>query len=59
VKIIGSHEFFLKKEAISEAILFIEIPKEAVKQRSTQVKLGLYEGAKRVGTKEVRFIGSE
>lgn len=59
VKIIGSHEFFLKKEAISEAILFIEIPKEAIKQRSTQVKLGLYEGAKRVGTKEVRFIGSE
>lgn len=50
-------EVTLKKEAINEVTFFIDIPKSELKERSSQIKVGVYQGDERIQTVKTKFLG--
>lgn len=57
VKLIGNQQIILKKEAINEFAFFLEIPKDQIKKRSTTLRIGVYQGDRKIQTVKTRFLG--
>lgn len=58
VKLIGRNEGIqLKKEAVNEVTFFVEIPKSELKERSSSIKIGVYQGDERIQTIKTKFLG--
>ncbi len=57
IKLVGNQQILLKKEAISEFTFFLEIPQAQIKTRSTALKIGVYQGEKKIQTVKTRFLG--
>lgn len=57
IKLIGSQQIMLKKEAISEVTFFLEIPKDQIKKRSSTLRIGVYQGDEKIQTVKTKFLG--
>lgn len=58
VKLIGRNSGIqLKKEAVNEVTFFVEIPKSELKERSSSIKIGVYQGDERIQTIKTKFLG--
>jgi len=57
IKLIGNKQITLKKEAINEFTFFLEIPKSQIKKRSSNLKIGVYQGDERIQTVKTKFLG--
>lgn len=57
VEIIGGKPIDVKKEDESSGTFFIVMPKQAIGQRKTTVRLGLYEGKKKIDEIKTNFLG--
>jgi cytochrome c oxidase accessory protein FixG len=57
VKLIGGQQILLKKEAINEYAFFVEIPKEQITERSSDLKIGVYSNGEKIQTVKTKFLG--
>jgi hypothetical protein len=57
IKIIGSTIIPAKKEDESAGNFFVIMPKDALHNRKTKIKIGLYEGANRIDIIKTNFLG--
>lgn len=57
VNIIGKEYITINKEAQGAGTFFVVLPKKSIKQRSTHLKLGLYEGDKQIAIVKTNFLG--
>lgn len=57
VKLVGTNEFLLKKDAMNDYTFFLEIPKSELHQRSTTIKIGVYQGDEKIQTIKTKFLG--
>ena len=57
VKLIGTNQIILKKEAINEYTFFLEIPKDAIRARSNNIKIAVYRGEEKIQTIKTKFLG--
>ena len=57
IKLIGNKNITLKKEAVNEITFFIEIPISEIKERNSDIKIGVYSGDKKIQTIETTFLG--
>lgn len=57
IKLVGNQQITLKKEAISEVTFFLEIPKDQIKKRSSTLRIGVYQGDKKIQTVKTKFLG--
>jgi cytochrome c oxidase accessory protein FixG len=57
VEIIGDKTIAVKKEEESSGTFFVVLPKEAVNGRKTKIKLGLYEGNRKIDEIQTNFLG--
>lgn len=54
---INAHKMELKGESINDVTFFIDIPRSAIKKRTTDIKVGVYSNGKRLQTMKSRFLG--
>jgi cytochrome c oxidase accessory protein FixG len=59
ITLVGSGELKVKKEDYSHLQFFVKLKKEDVKNWKTEVKIGMYEGNKKIKTITAKFIGPE
>ena len=59
IELVGSGGLKVKKEDYSHLQFFVKLKKEDVKNWKTEVKIGVYEGDKKVKTIKAKFIGPE
>ncbi len=57
IKLVGSNTILLKKEAINNATFFVEIPKEELKKRSTEINIDVYQNNIKIQTVSTKFLG--
>ncbi len=57
VKLIGVDKIVLKKESIGEFTFFLEIPSNEINQRSSPIKIGVYQGDQKIQTIKTKFLG--
>lgn len=57
VKLIGMNQIILKKESIGEFTFFLEIPSNQIHHRSSKIKIGIYQGDKKIQTIKTKFLG--
>ena len=57
IKNVGKKYFKIKKEAISQGTLFIEIDQALLESDKTKVKIGVFEGKKLLETTTTNFLG--
>ncbi|MFM9944510.1 MAG: cytochrome c oxidase accessory protein CcoG [Bacteroidia bacterium] len=57
IKLVGTKQITLKKEAINEYTFFLEIPKESIPKRNTKIKIGVYRGNEKIQTIKTKFLG--
>ncbi|MCX6208831.1 MAG: cytochrome c oxidase accessory protein CcoG [Bacteroidetes bacterium] len=57
INVIGKNYVTVNKEAQGAGTFFIVLPKKYIKQRSTHLKLGLYEGNKQIAVVKTNFLG--
>ncbi len=57
IKMIKSHEPVLGKESITDINFFIQIDKKEIKQRTTDLIVGVYSNGKEVQTIKTKFLG--
>jgi cytochrome c oxidase accessory protein FixG len=57
VRLVGTDHISLKKEAINEFTFFLDIPKKLVTERSTNIKIGIYQGDQKIQTIKTKFLG--
>lgn len=58
VEIIGSkHIIPVKKEGQGSGSFFVILPKQSIRERKTEIKLGLYEGDKLIDVVKANFLG--
>jgi hypothetical protein len=57
VEIVGGGPITVKKEGQGSGSFFIVIPKKAIMERKTELKLYLYEGDKIVDRVKTNFLG--
>lgn len=57
VRLIGADHINLKKEAINEFTFFLDIAKTAITERSTKIKIGIYQGDEKIQTVKTTFLG--
>ena len=57
IKLVTSNSILAKKEDIGSASFFIVLPRTAINARKTPLKLGLYQGEKKVADVETNFMG--
>lgn len=57
IKLVTSNSILAKKEDIGSASFFIVLPRTAINARKTPLKLGLYQGEKKVAEVETNFMG--
>jgi cytochrome c oxidase accessory protein FixG len=59
IELVGSGGLKVKKEDYSHLQFFVKLKKEDIKNWKTEVKIGIYEGAKKIKTIQAKFIGPE
>ncbi len=59
IELVGSGGLKVKKEDYSHLQFFVKLNKKDIKNWKTEVKIGLYEGNKKVKTIKAKFIGPE
>ena len=59
IELVGSGELKVKKEDYSHVQFFVKLKKETITNWKTLVKIGMYEGNKKVKTITAKFIGPE
>lgn len=57
IEIIGKPFIDVAKEGQGSGSFFVVLPKTAVHNRKTEIKLALYEGAKKIGVVKTNFLG--
>ena len=57
IKLIGKKEIILKNEAINEFVFFLEIPKKEIKERSSNIKIGVYKDGEKIQVIRTKFLG--
>lgn len=57
VIMVSTKQTVLKKEAINQATFFIHIPKSAIRQRNTKIKVGVYKNGEKIQTVKSSFLG--
>ena len=57
INFIGHNELKTPAEGQAEATFFIVLPKTAIKERDSQLKLGIYENGKLIRTVKTSFLG--
>lgn len=57
IKLVGAEQLLLKKEALNEYEFFLEIPKQLITSRSTNIKIGVYKGDEKIQTVKTKFLG--
>ncbi len=57
VEIIGDKAIAVKKEDESSGTFFLVLPRQSLRTRKTIVRLGLYEGAKKIDEIKTNFLG--
>ncbi|AOW22053.1 cytochrome c oxidase accessory protein CcoG [Urechidicola croceus] len=57
INLIGSQGFTLKKQELSDGTMFIEIPKNKLKDAKEKIKIGLYSNGKLIETTKTNFLG--
>ncbi|HTN18705.1 MAG TPA: cytochrome c oxidase accessory protein CcoG [Chitinophagaceae bacterium] len=57
IQMVSGHTGLLKKEAVNELMFFIIINKEKIKERSTKLTIGVYEGGRKIQTVHSTFLG--
>ena len=57
IQIAGGNTIPLPKEAQGSGSFFVVLPKAVVKDRKTEIKIGLYDQGKRVDVKKSNFLG--
>ncbi len=57
VRMINSHKMVLGKESITDINFFIDIPKTAIKKRTTDVNIGVYSNGKKIQDVKSKFLG--
>lgn len=57
IELIGSAVIRVKPEAQGEGTFFVVLPRAAIHERKSVVKIGLYEGARRIGVQKTTFLG--
>jgi len=57
VQLIGSENILLKEEDQASGSFFIVLPKNVIDKRKLRLKIGLYEGDKKVTTISTNFMG--
>lgn len=57
ITIVGNNGLDVPEEGFSSGSLFIYIDKNQVQQRKTSLKIGVYEGAKKIKTLKTTFLG--
>lgn len=55
--IIGKKDIVLLPESINEFTFFLEIPKKAIKERNSNIKISVYSGDKKIQTIKTKFLG--
>jgi hypothetical protein len=59
ITLVGSGELKVKKEDYSNLQFFVKLNKTDVTNWKTEVKIGIYEGDKKIKTITAKFIGPE
>lgn len=57
IKLIGGQEFLLKKETINDYNFFVEIPKSEIKERSSNIIIGVYSEGRKIQSVKTKFLG--
>lgn len=57
VRLIGAQEMILKKESINDYTFFLDIPASEIHQRSSTIRIGVYQDNKKVQTVKSKFLG--
>lgn len=57
IKMVKSHQAVLGKESITDINFFIQIDKKEIKQRTTNLTIGVYSNGEEVQTVKTKFLG--
>lgn len=57
VEIIGGHAIHVKKEGQGSGSFFVVLPAKSIKNRKTEIKIGLYENGKKIDEIKTNFLG--
>jgi len=57
IKLIGTTQMVLKKEAINEFTFFLNIPEKLIITHSTKIDIGVYNGKEKIQTIHTKFLG--
>lgn len=57
IRMINAHKMELKGESINDVTFFIDVPRSAIKQRSTDIKVGVYSGEEKLQSVKSKFLG--
>jgi hypothetical protein len=59
IELVGSGELKVKKEDYNHLQFLVKLKKEDVNNWKTEVRIGMYEGNKKIKTVKAKFIGPE
>ena len=57
IRMINAHKMELKGESINDVTFFIDIPRSAIKKRTTDINVGVYSNGERLQTVKSKFLG--
>ncbi|MCX6317981.1 MAG: cytochrome c oxidase accessory protein CcoG [Bacteroidetes bacterium] len=57
VQLVGATSIHLKDEDQANGSFFVVLPRKAIKDRKTRLRIGLYDGDKRITTLSTNFVG--
>lgn len=57
VKLIGTHSLELKKESVNVATFFIIVDQKEIKERKSELKVGVYQNGEKIQTVKTTFLG--
>ena len=57
IRMVNAHKMELKGESINDVTFFIDIPRSAIKKRTTDIKVGVYSNGERLQSVKSKFLG--
>ena len=57
IKLVGTKQIKLKKEAINDFTFFLQIPEKSLAKRSIKIEIGVYTGKEKLQTIKTKFLG--
>ncbi|HEY0678863.1 MAG TPA: FixG Ig-like domain-containing protein, partial [Chitinophagaceae bacterium] len=57
IEIIGNHNIIVKEEGQGSGSFFVVLPRSAIRERKKEIKLGLYQGNKKIDVVKTNFLG--